>query len=134
MSDDPEDDDEVGYCNPPKHTQFQKGVSGNTKGRPKSRKTGLTDVYELLDEPVTVKVGGKVRTMQSFEAGFRKLANKAHGGDLRAIVRFLKFCEEYGVIAPPPAVTGGGVYQAPRGVDFHEWLNSVTEEIPVDEA
>jgi Family of unknown function (DUF5681) len=25
----------VGYCKPPKHTQFKKGVSGNPSGRPK---------------------------------------------------------------------------------------------------
>ena len=133
MSDDPVDKYEVGYCRPPKHAQFPKGRSGNPKGRPKSKRPGQTDVSELLNEPVKVKAGGKVRSMQSFEAGFRQLAKKAHGGDLRAIVRFVKVCEEYGVIAPPPTDMGGGVIFAPNGVNLHEWLESVTELVPVDE-
>ena len=134
MSDDPEDDCDVGYCRPPKHTQFPKGQSGNPDGRPKSQKSGQTDISELLDEPVEVKVGGKVRTMQPFEASLRQLARKALGGNLRAIVRFVKNCEEYGVLVPPPADAGGGVIRAPRGVDFHEWLDSDTELVPADEA
>ncbi len=127
MSDDPEDDCDVGYCRPPKHTQFPKGQSGNPDGRPKSQKSGQTDISELLDEPVKVKAGGKARDMQPFEASVRQFARKALGGDLRAIVKFVRLCEEYGVIAPPPADAGGGVIRAPRGVDFHEWLDSVTE-------
>ena len=31
------EDDRVGYGNPPKHTRFQAGQSGNPKGRPKKR-------------------------------------------------------------------------------------------------
>lgn len=133
MSDEGGDDYEVGYCRPPKHTQFQKGQSGNPEGRPKSKKSGQTDISELLNEPVKVKAGGKARTMQSFEAIVRQLAKKALGGDLRAMVRFVKLCEEYGVIAPPPVDTGGGVIQAPKGVEFQEWLESVTELVPVDD-
>lgn len=33
----------------------------------------------------------------------------------------------------PPVATRGGVFVAPKGVDFQEWLISVTEEVPVDE-
>lgn len=32
------DDYKVGFKNPPRHTQFKKGVSGNLKGRPKGSK------------------------------------------------------------------------------------------------
>ena len=127
------DDDKVGYGNPPKHSRFRPGQSGNRKGRPKSRKFGSTDVSELLDEPVKVKAGGKQRDMSPFEVTFRQLAKRAINGDLRAIRKFVKFCEEYGIIAPPPVVTGGGVIRAPKGVNFQEWFESVTEEVPIDE-
>ena len=50
--------------------------------------------------------------------------------DLKAIVEFLKHCELNGIIAPPPLDHGGGVIVAPKGVDFHEWLDSVTELVP----
>ena len=129
----PSGDNEVGYGKPPKEHQFKPGQSGNIKGRPKSKKAGLTDVSELLNEPVKVKAGGKVREMGPFEAGFRKLAKRAVDKDLRAILRFVKICEEYGAFAPPSAVTGGGVVRAPKGVNFHEWLESVTEDVPIDE-
>ncbi len=59
MSDERGDDYEVGYARPPKHTQFRKGQTGNPRGRPKSRKSGSTDVSELLNEPVRVKTGGE---------------------------------------------------------------------------
>ncbi len=50
----PTGDNEVGYGNPPKEHQFKPGQSGNLKGRPKSRKSGLTDISGLLNEPVKV--------------------------------------------------------------------------------
>ncbi len=130
----PSGDNEVGYGKPPKEHRFPKGRSGNVSGRPKSKKSGLTDISGLLNEPVKVKAGGKVREMGLFEAGLRKLAKRAVDKDLGAILKFVKICEEYGGIASPPAVTGGGVVRAPKGVNFYEWLESVTEEVPIDAA
>ncbi len=130
----PSGDNEVGYGKPPKQHQFTKGISGNVSGRPKSKKSGLTDISGLLNEPVKVKAGDKVREMGPFEAGLRKLAKRAVDKDLRAILKFVKICEEYGVIASPPAATGGDVVRAPKGVNFYEWLESVTEDVPIDEA
>ena len=130
----PSGDNEVGYGKPPKEHRFPKGRSGNVSGRPKSKKSDLTDISGLLNEPVKVKAGGKVREMGPFEAGLWKLAKRAIDKDLRAILKFVKICEEYGAFAPPPAVTGGGVVRAPKGVNFYEWLESVTEEKPIDAA
>ncbi len=127
-------DYDVGYGKPPKEHQFPKKTSGNLKGRPKSGKSGSTDVSALLNEPVKVKSGGKERDMSPFEAGLRQLARKALGKNLSAILKFIRISEEYGVIVPPLAVTGGGVFTAPKDVNFQEWLNRVTEEVPVDEA
>ncbi len=129
----PSGDNEVGYGKPPKEHQFPKGKSGNLRGRPKSKKSGLTDISGLLNEPVKVKAGGKVREMGPFEAGLWKLAKRAVDKDLPAALKFVNICEEYGVFASPPAVTGGGVVRAPKGVNFHEWLESVTEDVPIDE-
>ncbi len=134
MSNEHGDDYEVGYGCPPKHTRFMKGQTGNPRGRPKSRKSGPTHVSELLDEPVRVTSGGKACDMPPFEAGFRKLAQRALNGDLPAILKFVKICEEYGVIAPPPAEIVGGVIHAPKGVSCEEWLERVAEWVPVDEA
>ncbi len=130
----PTRDYKVGHGKPPKEHQWAKGHSGNPKGRPKSRKPGLTDVSTLLDEPVKVMAGGKACDMSPFEAGLRQQAKRALAGHLPSIIRFVKICEEYGVIGPPAAVMGGGVVVAPKGVNFQEWIKNVTEEVPIDEA
>lgn len=125
---------QVGYGRPPKHTQFKKGQSGNPKGRPKARMKGATDPAKLLGEPVRVKTGDKVRQMLPFEASVRQMARKALDNDLQAIIRFIKLCEEYEIIVPPPRALGGGVITAPKGVDFQDWFENVTEEVPADTA
>ena len=69
--------------------------------------------------------------MQPFEVCFRQLVERGlKHKDLKAILEFLQLCESFGLMAPPPIDEGGGVVQAPRGVDFHEWLDSVTELVP----
>ena len=126
-------DYEVGQGKPPKEHRWQKGQSGNPRGRPKARKTDLVDVSAILDSSVKARIGGKETTVSGFEATFRQVSKKAIGGDLRAIKQFLKICEDYGEIAPPKPKKGGGVVHAPPGVDLHDWLDEVTEWVPVDE-
>ncbi len=130
----PTGDYPVGYCRPPKAHRFKTGRSGNPGGAPPKRKQKQVDVSGVLNEPVKVTTGGKERDMSPFEASVRQLAKRALDKDLRAILKFVRLCEEYGAIAPPPAVAGGGVIVAPKGINLHEWLESVTEEVPIDEA
>ncbi len=121
----PSGDYEVGRGKPPKEYQFKPAQSGNPSGRPKSKKSGSTDISDVLNQPVKVKAGGKVREMGPFEASLRKLAKRAIGGHLPSILKCIKVCEEYEILAPPPVATGGGVFRAPKGVDFYEWLESL---------
>ncbi len=131
---DEERDYEVGKGRPPKETRWKKGQSGNPRGRPKSRKPGPVDVTAVLETPVQARVRGREIKMSLFEASFRRLAKRAVDGHLPAIRKFLKACEQYGVIAPHPPEVAGGVVTAPEGVDFQEWLDRVIECVPADEA
>src|SRR5215831_9104663 len=78
---------EVGYGKPPKHTQFQKGKSGNSRGRPKAQqqfKTVDRIVQDVLLKEVKGQVGGKHRTMLGLEAVVTVQLAKALNGDTRA--------------------------------------------------
>jgi hypothetical protein len=119
---------EVGYGKPPTEHQFKPGQSGNVGGRKKAKKSGATDISEILNTPVRVTIGGKVREMDSFEAGLRKIAKRAIDGHLPSILKFIKICEEYGALKPPPAATGGGVILLPNGMSLDEWFERAAEE------
>jgi hypothetical protein len=78
------DDDSVGYKNPPKHTQFQPGQSGNPKGRPKGTKNLATDLSEELSEKIIVTEGGQQHQVSKQRAMIKSLLAKALGGETRA--------------------------------------------------
>jgi hypothetical protein len=111
-------DPKVGFRNPPEHSRWKRGQSGNPNGRPKS---GLTDVAAILDEPLTVKKAGATERMSAFEIGVRQLVKRAlNENNLKAILEFVRLCESYGLIAPPrPLEQSGGVLVVPW--DWDEW-------------
>jgi len=84
------DDKEVGYKNPPKHTQFKKGQSGNPNGRPKKCKNVRfrEDINKLImkdaQTDMSLQINGELTTLSSFEAVLMALRNKALKGDSRA--------------------------------------------------
>jgi Family of unknown function (DUF5681) len=80
--------------NPPKHTQFRKGTSGNPRGRPKGTKNFATYLMEAARDQVTATVGGRPRTISKLQATTIQLATKAAGGDQAAIGRFLDWVDE----------------------------------------
>jgi hypothetical protein len=76
---------EVGYGKPPKATQFQPGVSGNPKGRPKQQKTLQELLLEELAKTVKFKMGDAIVTMDKKRALVRKAIDMALQGDMRAL-------------------------------------------------
>lgn len=76
----------VGYKNPPTHTRWQKGQSGNKAGRPRKKKESLQEVvWDELNKKVKVQEGGKVREIYKLEALGKKLVNDALNGDKKSI-------------------------------------------------
>ena len=84
MASDQKGDYEVGYRKPPRHTRFNKGQSGNPKGRPGGAKNLSTLLSEALNEPVIVAENGGRRTISKRQAIIKQLVNQSAKGDWRA--------------------------------------------------
>lgn len=68
--DDDDEPDAVGYCKPPKHSQFKKGQSGNPTGRRKrlpAPKKWTHPIEKAFLKKITITNGGKTIKMPAFE-------------------------------------------------------------------
>ncbi len=73
----------VGYMNPPQHTRFKKGKSGNPRGRPRKREEPHTVLQRVLDRKISIKE--EDRKIPIREALIRKLRELALQGDKQAL-------------------------------------------------
>src|ERR1700756_1567427 len=73
----------VGYGKPPLHTRFQKGRSGNPKGRPRGKKNMSTLLSAALEASIVV-ANGRRKKITKREAIFTQLVNKSAAADLKA--------------------------------------------------
>jgi hypothetical protein len=76
---------EVGFGKPPKHSRFQKGRSGNPKGKPRGRHNLAALFARALNEKVIINEHGNRKRVTKLEAAMKQLANKAASGDLAAL-------------------------------------------------
>ena len=81
---------EVGYCKPPKHSQFKTGQSGNPKGRPKNTKNLKTDLKEEIYEHIQITEGGQPSSVTKQRAILKRTVEKALKGDMRATELIIK--------------------------------------------
>jgi hypothetical protein len=83
----------VGYGNPPKHSQFRKGVSGHPAGRPK-RPEGIS-IKEILDGNQRGKNGEVISRREAYVIA---LVNEAMRGNQKAFTKFMNLMERSGLI------------------------------------
>ncbi|MGA7265496.1 MAG: DUF5681 domain-containing protein [Stellaceae bacterium] len=74
----------VGYGKPPVHTRFQKGKSGNPKGRPRGMKNMSTLLSTALNASIVVVANGRRKKITKREAIVTQLVNKSAAADLKA--------------------------------------------------
>ena len=112
----------VGYRNPPEHTRFKKGQSGNPRGRPKGTLNLATVLARTLRERVVVNENGQRRVLTKLEAAIKQLVNKAASGDLAALrhlAGLVQSAEEQAAQTPP--------VNAPLGEDDQKVVQGILE-------
>lgn len=93
----------VGYKNPPKNTQWQKGQSGNPSGKPKKEKSFEARLKKLAAKEIIVQLDGAPVSMTQEEIMLHAVFQKANKGDL-ACIKFIAVylgTQEQGVVAAP---------------------------------
>lgn len=98
----------VGYGKPPKSGQFQKGQSGNPKGRPKGRKKFGTIIEDVLHRKIVVREGGKTKKVSRIEALVSRVANDALKGNARSTEQVFKLTSAMSVMSAQTAPNDDG--------------------------
>jgi hypothetical protein len=96
MPSDKKRDYAVGYGIPPRHTRFEKGRSGNPKGRPSGAKNLSTLFIEALNETVIIAENGGRRKISKRQAIVKQIVNKAAKGDWRCTKLLLELPQDTG--------------------------------------
>jgi len=85
----------AGFMNPPKHTQFQKGKSGNPRGRPRKRDDLNTVLERVLKRKVRIR--DEERKIPIRDALIWKLRELALQGDKQALALQRSIIEQAGL-------------------------------------
>jgi hypothetical protein len=123
MSDD-SDKYMVGFRKPPKGTRFQKGRSGNPRGRPKGAKNFATVLEGELNQRVEITEIGKRRKISMREAITKRLIAKAANGDAKAIQTVLNEIRLY-----EEAGAATGAVEELEGQADHQVIQSILRRV-----
>ena len=85
----------AGFMNPPKHTQFQKGKSGNPRGRPRKRDNLNAILERVLKRKVRIR--DEERQIPIRDALIWKLRELALQGDKQALALQRTIIEQAGL-------------------------------------
>jgi hypothetical protein len=88
-----DDENDIGYKKPPKHSRFTKGRSGNPAGRPKAP-IGVS-IKEILDGDQHGKNGEVISRREAYVVA---LVNEALRGNQKAFSKFLKLMARSGLM------------------------------------
>ena len=109
----------AGYKAPPKQHRFEKGKSGNPRGRPKDAHGKRKIVQKVLLEEHQVVEGGRAVRRTALDLALRILKNKSFAGEDRAFKALEKLDAEYAPQAPDEPA---GVLVVPGRLTKESWV------------
>lgn len=83
---------EIGYGKPPKHRQFQKGVSGNPRGRRKGQSNLKTDLELELGEMIQMRRAGGEVAISKRRVLIKSVLAAALEGNMAAATLIINLC------------------------------------------
>jgi hypothetical protein len=86
----PDGSEAIGPGNPPKHTRFKPGKSGNPSGRPRKERSLLKLVETELDAEMQLTENGEQLRLTKREALAKRMVHDALKGEAKAIAALLK--------------------------------------------
>jgi hypothetical protein len=87
---------DIGYKRPPKSSQFKKGTSGNSKGRPKGSNNLLTVLEKELGQSIVVNENGKKKTITRLQAMVKRMVAGALQGEHRPLLTLVEILRRTG--------------------------------------
>lgn len=116
--------EKVGYGNPPRHTRFKKGQSGNPEGgRRHRKKPSIAElVFRILNEKVPVRIDGERKWKTKIEVAIHKQTQNAMDGSRLALKDLVRIQS-----AAEAAMNGAAEQEIryanfpPRAANMEEW-------------
>ena len=114
----------VGYRNPPQHTRFQPGQSGNPRGRPRDAKGWKQIVARIANEMHWVVEEGSRRRRSTLELILLQLRNLMAQGNDQAFRAYHNLFARY---SPQETKTHRGYLIVPEQLTLEEWQREMVK-------
>jgi len=109
----------VGPGNPPIHSRFRPGQSGNPAGRPRKERSLLKLIEAELDVEISLTENGETRRLSKREALAKLMVNGALQGDAKAVQTLIRFVglgnanDEANLVEVDPAIVASLLQRLP---------------------